>query len=218
MLFYCPPGTGKTLAANAIAYKLKRDIITFDCSKILSLWVGESEQNTRKIFDRYREITEGMKNPPVLLLNEADQFLHRRVNVVKSTDNMYNQMQNIFLEQMEMFEGILIATTNLIENMDSAFSRRFHHKIEFRRPEAEERFKLWQIHIPEKTPLADDVDLGYLSEHYDLSGGQIAVVVQNAATRAARRGDRIMMEDLINACDGEMMGNFDERAKMRVGF
>ena len=218
MLFYCPPGTGKTLAANAIAYKLKRDIITFDCSKILTLWVGESEQNTRKIFDRYREITEGMKNPPVLLLNEADQFLHRRVNVVKSTDNMYNQMQNIFLEQMEMFEGILIATTNLIENMDSAFSRRFHHKIEFRRPASNERFKLWQIHIPEKTPLADDVDLGYLSEHYDLSGGQIAVVVQNAATRAARRGDRIMMEDLINACDGEIKGNFDEKAKMRVGF
>ena len=91
-----------------------------------------------------------------------------------------NEMQNIFLEQLERFEGILIATTNLVELMDSAFSRRFHHKIEFKRPGPEERLRLWQIHIPEKTPLSDDVDLQYLAEHYDLSGGQIALAVQNA--------------------------------------
>src|SRR3989338_114816 len=203
MLFYGPPGTGKTLAANAIAYKLKRNIITFDCSKILDSFVGDSEKNVRKIFDEFREISKGMKNPPVLLFNEADQFLHRRINAARATDNMYNQMQNIFLEQLERFDGILIATTNLMENMDSAFSRRFHHKIEFRRPEAEERFKLWQVHIPDKVPLADDVDLSYLAEYYDLSGGQISVVVQNAATRAARRGDKIVLEDLINACNAK---------------
>lgn len=218
MLFHGPPGTGKTLAANAIAHRLKRDLITFDCSKILSKWVGESEQNTRKIFDKYKEISSGMKNQPVLLLNEADQFLHRRINALRSVDNMYNQMQNIFLEQIERFEGILIATTNLVENLDSAFSRRFHHKIEFRRPGAIEKLKLWQVHIPEKTPLADDVDLRYLSEHYDLSGGQIALVVQNAAVRAAKRGDMIKMEDLKNACNSEITGNFDEKAKIRVGF
>jgi len=218
MLFYGPPGTGKTLAANAIAYKLKRNIITFDCSKILDSFVGDSEKNVRKIFDEFREISKGMKNPPVLLFNEADQFLHRRINAARATDNMYNQMQNIFLEQLERFDGILIATTNLMENMDSAFSRRFHHKIEFRRPEAEERFKLWQAHIPDKVPLADDVDLSYLAEYYDLSGGQISVVVQNAATRAARRGDKIVLEDLINACNAEVKSNFDEKAKMRVGF
>src|SRR3989338_6171423 len=180
MLFHGSPGTGKTLAANAIAYTLKKSLITIDCSKILDKWVGESEQNTRKIFDNYRKISDEIKNPPVLLLNEADQFLHRRINAVRAVDNMYNQMQNIFLEQIERFQGILIATTNLVENMDSAFSRRFHHKIEFRRPGTAERFKLWQVHIPEKTPLSDDVDLWYLSEHYDLSGGQIAVVVHNA--------------------------------------
>ena len=218
MLFHGSPGTGKTLAANAIAYTQKKSLITIDCSKILDKWVGESEQNTRKIFDNYRKISDEIKNPPVLLLNEADQFLHRRINAVRAVDNMYNQMQNIFLEQIERFEGILIATTNLVENMDSAFSRRFHHKIEFRRPGTAERFKLWQVHIPEKTPLSDDVDLWYLSEHYDLSGGQIAVVVHNAATRAARRGDKIMLEDLIDASEEEISGNFDEKAKVRVGF
>ena len=218
MLFHGSPGTGKTLAANAIAYTLKRSLITIDCSKILDKWVGESEQNTRKIFDKYKAISKGKKNPPVLLLNEADQFLHRRIDTVRAVDNMYNQMQNIFLEQMERFEGVLIATTNLVENMDSAFSRRFQHKIEFRRPGTAERFKLWQVHIPEKAPLSDDVDLWYLAEHYDLSGGQIAVIVHNAATRAARRGDKIMMEDIINASKEEIKGNFDEKAKARVGF
>jgi len=218
MLFYGAPGTGKTLTANAVAYTLKKEILTFDCSKILDLYVGESEKNVRKIFDNYREISKGMKNPPVLLLNEADQFLHRRINATRSVDNMYNQMQNIFLEQLERFEGILIATTNLIENLDSAFSRRFHHKIEFRRPETGERFKLWQVHIPEKAPLSDDVDLQDLAIHYNLSGGQIALVVKNAAVRAARRGDKIMMEDFIFACEDELAGNFDEKAKVRVGF
>lgn len=218
MLFHGPPGTGKTLAANAIAHKLKRDLITIDCSNILSKWVGESEQNTRKIFDEYRELSKGKKNHPVLLLNEADQFLHKRINASRSTDHMYNQMQNIFLEQVEKFDGILIATTNLMENMDSAFSRRFHHKIEFRRPGVVERIKLWQVHIPEKAPLADDIDLKYLAEHYNLSGGQIAVIVQNAATRAAMRGDKLCQEDFIKSCEEDVRSNFDEKARLRIGF
>lgn len=218
MLFYGPPGTGKTLAANAAAHTLNRSLITFDCSKIQSKWVGESEKNTRKIFDRYKEIAKGMSRPPVLLLNEADQFLHKRIDARTSVDHSYNQMQNIFLEQLERFEGILIATTNLVELMDSAFSRRFHHKIEFMRPGPEERLKLWQIHIPEKAPLADDVDLRYLAEEYDLSGGQIALAVQNAATKAAMRGDKICQSDFISACEQERAGNFDEKARMRIGF
>ncbi len=218
MLFYGPPGTGKTLSASVIACTLKRKLLTLDCSKILGLWVGESEKNTRKIFDRYREISKSLVRPPVLLLNEADQFLHRRMSASHSTDHMYNQMQNIFLEQMERFEGVLIATTNLIENLDPAFSRRFHYKIEFKRPSPQERLKLWNVLIPEKVPLSDDIDLPYLSTHYDLSGGQISVVVRNAITRAAMRGDRLFMADLITACADEINGNFDEKAKGSIGF
>lgn len=218
MLFYGPPGTGKTLAANATAHTLNRGLITFDCSKIVSMWFGESQKNVKKIFDKYKEMAKGIKRPPVLLLNEADQFLHKRVDASWSTGSTRNEMQNIFLEQLEKFEGILIATTNLVELMDSAFSRRFHHKIEFKRPMPEERLRLWQIHIPEKAPLAADVNLRHLSEEYDLSGGQIALAVQNAATKAAMRGDKICQRDFISACEQERVGNFDEKARMRIGF
>jgi hypothetical protein len=218
MLFYGTSGTGKTLTANAVAYVLKKKLLTLDCSNILGMWVGESEKNARKIFDRYKEISSGMKNPPVLFLNEADQFLHRRIDAVRSTDNMYNQIQNIFLEQLERFEGVLIATTNLMDNLDPAFSRRFHYKIEFKMPGPKERLKLWQIHIPDKTPLSEDVNLSYLSERYALTGGQIAVVIRNAATIAARRGDKILMQDIISVCEDEVRGSFGERAKAAIGF
>jgi SpoVK/Ycf46/Vps4 family AAA+-type ATPase len=218
MLFSGPPGTGKTLTANALAFTLKRKLITLDCSKILGAYVGESERNTKKIFDRYREIARAMRFPPVLLLNEADQFLHRRIEASKSADHMYNQMQNIFLEQLEQFNGILVATTNLVENLDPAFSRRLHYKIEFKRPGPQERLKLWEVHIPEKAPMANDVDLKYLAGHYNLSGGEIAVAVRNAATMAARRNAVISQADLVKACESELSGSFDKGSSNSIGF
>ncbi|MBI1823792.1 MAG: ATP-binding protein, partial [Nitrospirae bacterium] len=179
---------------------------------------GVSEKNVKMIFTRYKEIATGLKNPPVLLLNEADQFLHKRISASKGVDHMYNQMQNIFLEQMEQFNGILIATTNLVDNMDSAFSRRFHYKVEFNRPGLEERVKLWRALLPEKAPLSGDVDLSILAKKYDLSGGQLALVIRSAAIGAARRGTELCQQDFISACEEEMAGNFDEKAKVKVGF
>ena len=219
ILLHGDPGTGKTLAAQAIASELGRDILTLDCSRILDKWVGNSEKNTRAIFDRYAEISKGVKKQPVLLLNEADQFLHVRLTESsRSVDLSFNQMQNIFLEQMEKFEGILIATTNLVKNLDSAFSRRFHYKIKFKRPDAQERLKLWRLHLPEKAPLAEDVNIELLAENFRFSGGQIAVAVQNATMKAAIRGDKICQEDFVTACEDEMKGNFDEKAMRAVGF
>lgn len=218
MLFYGPPGTGKTLTAHAIAGTLKKEVLTFDCSRILDKWVGESQKNTRMIFDNYRELSKGKRNPPVLLLNEADQFLHRRMEVQRSVEQMYNQMQNIFLEQLESFQGVLIATTNLVGSFDAAFSRRFSHKVEFRRPGAEERLKLWNMLLPKQAPLALDVDLEKLADSYDLSGGQIAVILLNAATKAASKGDHICQADLVEAVEAEIKSNFDDKATRKVGF
>lgn len=119
---------------------------------------------------------------------------------------------------MEKFEGILIATTNLVKNLDSAFSRRFHYKIKFKRPDAQERLKLWCLHLPEKAPLAENVNIELLAENYRFSGGQIAIAVQNATMKAAIRGDRICQEDFVTACEDEMKGNLDEKAIRVVGF
>ncbi|EAM0537158.1 ATP-binding protein, partial [Campylobacter jejuni] len=131
IIFYGPAGTGKTMSALAMAKSMKKSVLSFDCSKILSKWVGESEQNVRKIFDTYKNIVQTCKQSPILLLNEADQFLSTRVDGSSGSDKMHNQMQNIFLEQIERFSGVIIATTNFLESLDSAFSRRFDYKIEF---------------------------------------------------------------------------------------
>ncbi len=113
------------------------------------MYIGESEKNVRNIFDKYNEIKEQTKTEPILLLNEADQFLSSRSSGTgSSADKMHNQMQNIFLEQIERFDGILIATTNLLENLDKAFSRRFNYKIEFVKPNHEQRVELWKKLIP----------------------------------------------------------------------
>lgn len=118
IIFYGPAGTGKTMSALAMAKSMKKPVLSFDCSKILSKWVGESEQNVRKIFDTYKNIVQTCKQSPILLLNEADQFLSTRVDGSSGSDKMHNQMQNIFLEQIERFSGVIIATTNFLESLD----------------------------------------------------------------------------------------------------
>lgn len=218
MIFFGPPGTGKTLTAYAIASRLGRSVLTLDCSRIIDRWVGDSEKNVKKIFAEYSEISRKMKHSPILLLNEADQFLSCRITASHSVDLMNNKMQSIFLEEMERFSGILIATTNLIENIDSAFSRRFQVKVEFRRPAAEERIRLWKALIPANAPLSSNVDLKHLAEQYDLSGGQLSVVIRNAAVKAAKRGSSLSQEDFVLACEQEIAGNFDNRADRHVGF
>jgi SpoVK/Ycf46/Vps4 family AAA+-type ATPase len=106
IIFYGPPGTGKTLTSYSLAKSLKRQVLSFDCSKILSMYVGESEKNVRRIFDTYYDLSKKTKSGPILLLNEADQFLSSRSSGTgSSADQMHNQMQNIFLEQIEKFES-----------------------------------------------------------------------------------------------------------------
>ncbi|ECP5277794.1 ATP-binding protein, partial [Campylobacter jejuni] len=159
IIFYGPAGTGKTMSALAMAKSMKKSVLSFDCSKILSKWVGESEQNVRKIFDTYKNIVQTCKQSPILLLNEADQFLSTRVDGSSGSDKMHNQMQNIFLEQIERFSGVIIATTNFLESLDSAFSRRFDYKIEFKKPDFKDRLKIWEKFLPKKALFEKDFDI-----------------------------------------------------------
>ncbi len=215
IIFYGPPGTGKTMTSYSLAKSLKRQVLAFDCSKILSMYVGESEKNVRKIFDTFRDLSSKTKTEPILLLNEADQFLGSRSSGPGGgAEQMHNQMQNIFLEQIEQFEGILIATTNLLENIDVAFSRRFNYKIEFKRPNKVQRKKLWAKMLPENAPYEEGFDVEELTK-FDLSGGQINLIIKNCAYAVATQEKPLFtMEVFKQEVEKEKKGNFDSEKSM----
>ncbi|EAJ1606191.1 ATP-binding protein [Campylobacter coli] len=216
IIFYGPAGTGKTMSALAMAKSMKKTVLSFDCSKILSKWVGESEQNVRKIFDTYKNIVQTCKQNPILLLNEADQFLSTRVESSSGSDKMHNQMQNIFLEQIERFNGVIIATTNFLESLDSAFSRRFDYKIEFKKPDFKDRLKMWEKFLPRKASFEKAFDVNLLA-NYELSGAQILMVVKNTALKVAVTEDGVFkMQDFIESIQKELNSSFD-KSKI-VGF
>ena len=217
LIFYGPPGTGKTMTALSFSKTLKRSVLSFDCSKILSMYVGESEKNVRNIFDSYKELAKKTKTQPVLLLNEADQFLSSRTTSGASgSDKMHNQMQNIFLEQIENFEGILIATTNLLETIDVAFSRRFDYKIEFAKPNLKQRLTLWQNMLPQNADYEENFSIESLAKA-DLTGGQIKVIIKNTAlTVAVKELPIFTNEDFNSAILREKKGAFGE--DKTVGF
>ena len=215
IIFYGPPGTGKTLTAHSLSRSLKRQVLSFDCSKILSMYVGESEKNVRKIFDTYADLTKQTKTEPILLLNEADQFLSSRSQGAgTSADQMHNQMQNIFLEQIEKFQGILIATTNLLENIDQAFSRRFNYKIEFKKPDQKQRLTLWKMMLPKNAPYEKSFDVEKLAS-YPLTGGQINLIVKNTAYQvAARKEGTFKLDDFVAEIQKERSGSFEGEKSM----
>jgi AAA+ superfamily predicted ATPase len=215
IIFYGPPGTGKTMTAMSLAKTLKRPILGFDCSRILSMYVGESEKNVRKIFDDFKMLSEKAKVEPILLLNEADQFLSSRSEGQgSSADKMHNQMQNIFLEQIEAFEGILIATPNLLGTIDKAFSRRFNYKIEFKKPGKKQRLRLWQYMLPEKADYEEGFEIEALAR-YELTGGQINLIIRNTAYKVAAREESLFtMQDFIEEISRETGSSFDSAKSM----
>ena len=215
IIFYGAPGTGKTMTAVSLAKTLKKPILSFDCSKILSMYVGESEKNVRKIFDDFKRLSKEAKVDPILLLNEADQFLSSRTEGAGgSAEKMHNQMQNIFLEQIEQFEGILIATTNLLENIDKAFSRRFNYKIEFKKPGKKQRKRLWHFMLPENADYEEELDVSELSKH-ELTGGQINLIIRNTAYKVAVREESVFtLQDFLEEIEKELGSSFEGSKSM----
>lgn len=222
IIFYGHSGTGKTITAYALGNALKKPILSLDCSKILSMYVGESEKNVRKIFDSFNNITRDLKKDAILLLDEADQFLGQRSTSGSSVDKMYNQMQNIFLEQIEKFDGILIATTNLIDNIDAAFSRRFNYKIEFLKPDFMERVRIWNKLLPKKPQgkgnLSAIYERGFDVKNlakYALTGGQIKIVIKNTAYKVATKQKPIFSEaDFVAEIKKEIESSFENDKSM----
>ncbi len=202
-LFYGAAGTGKTETVFQLARRTGRDIMLVDVPQIKSKWVGDSEKNIKAVFDRYREAVKRCKQAPILLFNEADAIFGVRKNGAESAvDKMENTIQNIILQEMEQLQGILIATTNLECNLDSAFERRFLYKLRFERPDAKIRAKIWQSMI--KGLCKNDALT--LAESFDLSGGQIENVARKHTINDILFGRKKKLVDtLAEYCQNERL-------------
>ena len=213
-LFYGSPGTGKTETVNQLARRTGRDVLMVDVTQIKSCWVGESEQNIKALFDRYRKCVKEMEVAPILLFNEADAVLGiRQEGAQKAVDKMENSIQNIILQEMETLEGIMIATTNLTCNLDKAFERRFIYKIEFERPTVEAKQQIWKSMIP----ALSDEQAHSLAKDYDLSGGQIENVARKRTVELILSGNEPTPEQMREYCEGEML-NAKQDKRVKIGF
>lgn len=199
-LFYGDPGTGKTETVYQMARRTGRKILEADVAKLRNCYVGETEKNMRALFADYRTACEENKLKPILLFNEADAILGKRMEgAVKAVDRMENSVQNILLQEMETFEGIMIATTNLLGNLDPAFERRFLFKIRFNKPELEPRSQIWKSQFPSLT----DEEAISLSKEFSFSGGQIENVVRKYTIDSVLSGTEGGYEQLARFCREE---------------
>ena len=212
-LFYGSPGTGKTETVYQLAKKTGRNIMVVDVPQLKSMWVGQSEKNVKALFDRYREQVKKAKLTPILLFNEADAIIGKRKSGAENAvDKMENSLQNIILQEMEQLDGIMIATTNLQQNMDKAFERRFLYKIKFDKPTEEARASIWQTMIPDLSEL----DVHTLASKYDFSGGQIENIARHYAIDTILHGQsEDVLPMLIRHCDNERL---DEKNVKKIGF
>lgn len=185
ILMHGAPGTGKTATAYELARQTGRDIIQVQVTDFKDKYVGESEAKLKKIFGNYRQCCRNSEVAPILLLNEGDAILSKRTtNVEQSVDQMNNALQNILLEEMENLEGIMIVTTNLIVNLDSAFERRFIFKIQFDKPGKEVKARIWKSMIEE----LDEKDTLELADMFDISGGEIENIARKTIMEYALTG------------------------------
>ena len=212
ILFYGPPGTGKTESVYQIARKTGRDIKMVVISETKSMWFGESEKLIKGIFDKYRRIVDQSKEIPILLFNEADGIFSSRKQLGNSAvDQTENAIQNIILQEMEDLNGILVATTNLTQNLDKAFERRFLYKIRFDKPAIEAKYHIWK----DKIPTLAEPDARTLSQGYDLSGGQIDNIARKYLMKNILYGCNPDLSELEGYCREESLerGNYG-----RIGF
>lgn len=199
-LFYGQPGTGKTYAAGAVANALAKPLIGLDCSALRDSYYGESEKLVKNSFDMMHKMSKELDNPPVFLINEADQLVHNRSERNSYASRTDSSIQNIILEAMESFPGIMILTTNLDKNIDEAYFRRFNLKLKFNPPDLTCRIKLWELHLSKGIPGATEIDIEYLAKTYEFTGGQIDLVVNNACSEAITRSGklrRLTMADIV---------------------
>src|SRR6185369_118989 len=208
-LFSGPSGTGKTMAAEVLATDLELDLFKIDLSQVVSKYIGETEKNLERIF------AEAESANGILLFDEADALFGKRSEVKDSHDRYANIEINYLLQRLEQFEGFVILTTNMLKNLDPAFTRRLQYTVEFPVPDEKHREFLWARVFPTTTPRATDLDLDFLAKRFKLSGANIKNVALNSAFLAASNGGVVDMAHVMTALKREYrkMGKLASRSE-----
>ena len=197
VLFAGPPGTGKTMAADILAHALGLDLYKIDLSAVLSKYIGETEKNLARIFD------EARSSNAILFFDEADALFGKRTQVQDAHDRYANVEISYLLQKMEEYEGMVILATNLRKNMDEAFVRRLHFGVDFPMPGVDERRLIWQQIWPAAAPRDPALDLEFMAQRIEVSGGNIRNIALAGAFLAAANGGVVTMQHLIHATQRE---------------
>lgn len=212
VLLHGSPGTGKTETVLQVAKDTGREIVKVDISQSKSMWFGESEKIIKRIFTDYKTYAKDCEQMPILLFNEADAIISKRKeNTNSNVAQTENAIQNIILEELENFEGIFFATTNLVKNMDSAFERRFLFKIEFNKPDTSVKAKIWKS----KLPALSETNCEELAYCFDFSGGQIDNIVRKSEIHEIIHGTAVDFNNIMEFCKTELLS---KNSGVKIGF
>ncbi len=211
LLFHGGPGSGKTETVLQLCRKTKRPLMKIEVTDFQSKWVGESERKLKQIFTDYKTACERMEVAPILFLNECDQIIGKRVGIRNSVDQMNNALQNILLEQLEQFQGIMIGTTNLTKNMDEAFERRFAMKFQFESPNETAKVSIWKSAIKglrQQEAIA-------LVKQFDFTPGEINNVARRFMVENLLGLEKSRLQTLQELCETE---HYERNQTSNIGF
>jgi SpoVK/Ycf46/Vps4 family AAA+-type ATPase len=161
---------------------------------VVSKYIGETEKNLAKIFDR------AAHGNWILFFDEADALFGKRGTTQNAHDRYANQEVSYLLQRFEKYEGVSILASNFKENIDSAFYRRFHSIVQFKNPEQEERLKLWEVHLPKQFKFADDIDLDEIARNIKINGSGIYNVMRRSCMKAVLNNDMVIQgQDMLDS-------------------
>lgn len=198
ILFHGPSGTGKTMSACLLGKYTNRDVFRIDLSMVISKYIGETEKNLSKLFDK------AQNKDWILFFDEADSLFGKRTNVRDAHDKYANQEVSYLLQRIEGHAGLVILASNMKTNIDAAFSRRFNAFVEFEKPGVNERTRLWDNYIPKSIELDARINRKEIAQNYELNGAEIVNVIQYAGLQTLKKQlMQIQLEDLLNGIKKE---------------
>lgn len=191
VLFYGPPGTGKTLTASLLGKYTGKDVYKIDLSMVVSKFIGETEKNLSKLFDKAEN------KDWILFFDEADALFGKRTNVRDAHDKYANQEVSYLLQRIENYDGLVILATNFKNNIDNAFIRRFQSQTYFPSPKYSERLRLWNNAFPDIVKLEKSIDLSSIARQYELTGSNIMNIVHYVCLQTLASGSKKIKMNLL---------------------